>query len=475
MISDEMVLIPKNTEAEQAVLGGLILDNGSERSLSVLGMLKPESFYSFAHQKIFESIKELHRQEKPVDLITLSEVLDEKGITESIGGFAYLAELSKNTPSAANIKNYAQIVREKAMERYGVKRLTDAIEMLTTRSGLTTGDKFDAVSSVFSDLANYSKSGNKKGLRKFSDVFGDWTLELEKRYSGDKSVRGLSTGLPSLDKMLAPKLINRGSLMVIGATPKTGKTTLYTQLAINCAVVEEKPALMFSLEMPSDQILEKVISQKSGISSDIFHPNPLDLSYEGDFDGDWKKAMGVADRIMDIGNLYIDDTPGISLADVVMESRRIHRERGEVGMILVDYLTLMTADKAERNDLAYGMITKGLKNLAKELNCVVVLLSQLNRGVNNRPDKRPIPSDSRDTGQIEQDCDYWIGLYRDGMYNESVDQSETEVILRLNRHGKAGTVYCTQRNGAIYDCDQEEARNKIKSREPKPAKTGKDF
>lgn len=475
MISDEMTLIPKNTEAEQAVLGGLMLDNGSERSMAVLAMLKPESFYSFAHQKIFESIKELNRQQKPVDLITLAEWLDEKGVTDSVGGFAYLAELSKNTPSAANIKNYAQIVREKAMERYGVKRLTDAIEMLTTRSGLSTGDKFNAVSSVFSDLSNYAKSGNKKGLRKFSDVFGDWTLELEKRYNGDKSVRGLSTGIPSLDELLAPKLINRGSLVVIGATPKTGKTTLYTQLAINCAIVEEKPALMFSLEMPNDQILEKVISQKSGISSDIFHPNPMDASYAGDFDSDWSKVMGVADRIMEIGNLYIDDTPGLSLADVVMESRRIHRERGEVGMILVDYLTLMTADKAERNDLAYGMITKGLKNLAKELNCVVVLLSQLNRGVNNRPDKRPIPSDSRDTGQVEQDCDYWIGLYREGMYNESVNPSETELILRLNRHGKSGTVYCTQRNGAIYDCDQEEARNKVKSREEKPAKSGRDF
>jgi len=168
------------------------------------------------------------------------------------------------------------------------------------------------------------------------------------------------------------------------------------------------------------------------------------------------------------GNLFIDDTPGASLSHIVSESRRIKREKGKVGMVLVDYLTLMTAEKADRNDLAYGMITKGLKNLAKELDCVVVLLTQLNRDLEKRTNKRPLPSDSRDTGQIEQDCDYWLGIYREGAYDENANQSDTELLLRLNRHGNSGVVYCEQRNGSIYDTDQVAAENKRRELEEKP-------
>ena len=148
------------------------------------------------------------------------------------------------------------------------------------------------------------------------------------------------------------------------------------------------------------------------------------------------------------------------------------REYGKVGMILVDYLTLMTADKAERNDLAYGLITKGLKTLAKELDCVVVLLTQLNRELEKRTNKRPLPSDSRDTGQIEQDCDYWLAIYREGAYDENANQSDTELLLRLNRHGETGVVYCEQRHGAIYDCDQEAASQRRREKEEKPTKRG---
>lgn len=233
------------------------------------------------------------------------------------------------------------------------------------------------------------------------------------------------------------KRIVRGSLFVIGARPKMGKTTLYTQMGVNCATVENEPALMFSLEMPEGQMVEKITAQKGRISPNLFYPDMTkeDYGYRGDWNGDLKKATGVMGALIDTNNLLIDDTPGISLAHVMAESRRIKRERGKVGMILVDYLTLMTADKAERNDLAYGLITKGLKTLAKELDCVVVLLTQLNRELEKRTNKRPLPSDSRDTGQIEQDCDYWLAIYREGAYDENANQSDTELLLRLNRHG----------------------------------------
>lgn len=459
----DMNMIPQNIEAEQSVLGGMMLDSGSDRCQTAMSMLKPESFYIRPHQVIFAEMRELVANQKPIDLITLIESLESKGLGEQAGGFAYMAEISKNTPSAANIVHYAMLVREKAMERYGIDKLTSATELLFSRNGMTTSQKFDAIQTLFTDIADYAKTGNRRGLREFSEVMGDWVDEVEARWSDSDATRGLSTGIGSLDNLLQPKGLVKGALMVIGARPKMGKTTLYSQLAVNCAEVEQLPALMFSLEMPDKQIVERMIGQVSRVNTDVFYGDRYD-------DAQVAMAFAAGGRLAQTGNLYVDDTPGITLAHIVAESRRIKRERGAVGMVLVDYLTLMTADKADRNDLAYGIITKGLKNLAKELNCIVVLLTQLNRDLEKRTNKRPMPSDSRDTGQIEQDCDYWIGIYREGAYDENADQAATELLLRLNRHGPTGVVYCDQRNGAIYDCDQAAAEQKRRANDARPNK-----
>ncbi|HHG8788571.1 TPA: DnaB-like helicase C-terminal domain-containing protein [Citrobacter sedlakii] len=459
----DMNMIPQNIEAEQSVLGGMMLDSGSARCQTAMSMLKPESFYIRPHQVIFAEMRELVANQKPIDLITLIESLESKGLGEQAGGFAYMAEISKNTPSAANIVHYAMLVREKAMERYGIDKLTSATELLYSRNGMTTSQKFDAIQTLFTDIADYAKTGNRRGLREFSEVMGDWVDEVEARWSDSDATRGLSTGIGSLDDLLQPKGLVKGALMVIGARPKMGKTTLYSQLAVNCAEVEQLPALMFSLEMPDKQIVERMIGQVSRVNTDVFYGDRYD-------DAQVAMAFAAGGRLAQTGNLYVDDTPGITLAHIVAESRRIKRERGAVGMVLVDYLTLMTADKADRNDLAYGIITKGLKNLAKELNCIVVLLTQLNRDLEKRTNKRPMPSDSRDTGQIEQDCDYWIGIYREGAYDENADQAATELLLRLNRHGSTGVVYCDQRNGAIYDCDQAAAEQKRRANDARPNK-----
>ena len=469
----DLNLIPQNLEAEQSVLGGLMLDNGSERSLSAMGMLKPDSFYSRAHQVIFSEMRQLVGEQKPIDLITLVESLEAKSLADTAGGFAYLAELSRNTPSSANIVHYAIVVREKAMERYGINKLTGAIELLHSRNGMTTAQKFDAIQMLITDVADHAKTGSRRGLRPLLDVTDSWTTELEQRMSGEK-VRGLTTGIGSLDDLLGVKRLVRGSLLVVGARPKMGKTTLYSSMAINCATVENEPALMFSLEMPDEQILEKIIAQKARINPNVFYPDmkKSDFGYPGDWQGDFNKAQGVLAALINTNNLYIDDTAGPSLAHIVAEARRVKRQRGKVGMVLVDYLTLMTADKAERNDLAFGAITKGLKNLAKELDCVVVLLTQLNRNLEERANKRPLPSDSRDTGQIEQDCDYWVGIYREGAYDEHASQADTELLLRLNRHGDTGVVYCEQRYGVIHDCNQEDAEMKRQQSDAKKQKKG---
>ena len=464
----DILMPPHSLDAEQAVLGGLMLDGGDERTLKVMAMLKPESFFSGPHAVIFTAIKDLLARNKPIDPLTLSDVLEAGD--KQYGGFSYLAELTKNTPSVANLVHYAAVVRDKAMERYAISKLNEATEMLYSRNSMTAVEKLESISALTTQISDYAKTGNRRGLRSFGDVMDSWVADLEKRFDPAGEQRGMSTGIPSLDRMLAPKGLVKGSLFVIGARPKMGKTTLYGQMAINCAIREQKPALMFSLEMPADQILEKLVGQKSGVNPSIFYmpaTDDADDTYQGDYDGDFDKAIKTANRLRESDLLYIDDTPGLSLAHIVAECRKVKRQKGEVGMVLVDYLTLMTAEKADRNDLAYGLITKGLKNLAKELGCVVVLLTQLNRELEKRVNKRPLPSDSRDTGQIEQDCDYWVGIHREGHYDESVPPGETELLLRLNRHGETGTVFCLQKNGAIYDMDQTSARAERDSRSDK--------
>lgn len=465
-MTDNILTPPHSADAEQAVIGGLMLDGGDDRTQRVMAMLKPESFFSASHAIIFSAIRDLLTRNKPIDPLTLSDELEAGG--KQYGGFAYLAEMTKNTPSVANLVHYAAVVRDKAMERYAISKLNEATEMLYSRNSMTAVEKLESITMLTSQISDYAKTGKRRGLRSFGDVMDDWVTDLEKRFDPQGEQRGMSTGIPSLDRMLAPKGLVKGSLFVIGARPKMGKTTLYSQMAINCALREKKPALMFSLEMPADQILEKLVGQKSGINPSIFYmpaTDEADDEYQGDYDADFTRATETANRMRELELLYIDDTPGMSLAHIVAEARKVKRDKGCVGMILVDYLTLMTAEKADRNDLAYGMITKGLKNLAKELGCVVVLLTQLNRELEKRVNKRPLPSDSRDTGQIEQDCDYWVGIHREGAFDESVPAGETELLLRLNRHGPTGTVFCLQQNGAIHDMDQAAARTGRDSRQ----------
>ncbi|EMH4161625.1 AAA family ATPase [Pluralibacter gergoviae] len=466
MTTDSYLTPPHNLVAEQSVIGGLLLDDdSSERTQKVLSILKPEAFYSKQHQVMYDTMRQMYRENKPVDCLTLHDTLAARGVIEQVGGFAYVMELAKNTPSAANIVHYAMSVREAAMERYAIQRMTEATELLYTRNGMSAAEKYEALQGVFTQLADHAKTGSRRGARTLAEVADDWVDEVDKLFDPNQRSRGLSTGLPSLDEKLEPKGLVRGALFVIGARPKMGKTTLYSQLALNCALNEKLPAIMFSLEMPDKQILERMIGQSSGVNTDIF--------YRGaSRDEEFALANARLAEMVESNNLYIDDTPGIGLSHIVAESRRIRRERGKVGMVLVDYLTLMAAEKADRNDLAYGLITKGLKNLAKELDCVVVLLTQLNRDLEKRPNKRPLPSDSRDTGQIEQDCDYWLGIYREGAYDENYPPSATELLLRLNRHGSTGVVFCEQRNGAIYDCDQAQAEMERRDRERKPSQKG---
>lgn len=459
-------------EAEQSVIGGLMLccqSGDAKRIAAVTSLVKSASFYSAPHRIIYEQIIHMLTTGKSVDLLTLSQRISAIGEDDRSGGIAYLAEVIKNTPSAANVVAYAKIVRDHAVRRFAMTKLNDAIELLATSGHETVTEQITAIHGVLAAVNDYAATGERRGLRHVREIANEWIDELELRQSGASRKVGFTFGIPTLDAMIEPKNIPAGSLVVVGARPKMGKSSFMIR-TIAHFTRNHGGAAVFSLEMPDDQIWERFISQESRVNSNRF--------YTGMDSNEWgalSNAMGVS---LD-SNLYIDDTPGASLGHIQSEVRKLRADGVNVGLVAVDYLTLMQAEKAERNDLAYGVVTKGLKNLAKEINGVVLLLTQLNRNLESRTDKRPLPSDSRDTGQIEQDCDMWIGLYRDDVYHEDSPYAGTiEMLLRLNRHGSTGTAVCGFRSGHIVDIDEavvevmrENAAANAEAK-PKPYKKG---
>ncbi|EMK8059123.1 replicative DNA helicase [Escherichia albertii] len=444
-----------SVETEQAVLGCLMVNTDHERADQVYAMLKSSSFYLRTHTVIFGALRGLHREQQPTDLLTLAEKLESAGRADEVGGFAYLAEISRSaTPSA--MVHYAAIVREKAVMRYAVEKLNSCLEIMSSPADTNANSRIDAVQQIISAVAEHARTGRKGGLRPAGDVVTDWVDDLERRFNNPESAAGLTLGIGSLDRMMAPKQALRGSLVVIGARPKMGKTATFNKIATHFALNHRLPTLVFSLEMTDRSLIERMVAQEAGINSEIFYTG-------ANHDSDMSVAMAKALELSE-SNLMIDSTPGVTLAHVVSECRKVKRQRGVVGLVAIDYLTLMKAEAAERRDIAFGDITTGLKNLAKELDCVVLLLTQLNRKLEDRADKRPTPSDSKDTGQIEQDCDVWIGLYRGIVYDQHADPQLMELLLRLNREGATGTAYALMKNGSVVGISDEEVARRQASR-----------
>ncbi|WP_420497572.1 replicative DNA helicase [Xenorhabdus griffiniae] len=464
----EINQVPHSFEAEQSVIGALLLDPQSDNAQYVFSMLTPDDFYSRHHGLIYTEMRTMNTQRQPIDILTVDDRLRSTGKSDNTGGFAYLAEVAKNTPSTANIVAYAKKLKGTAAERYAIEKTNEIQRLLMAPSTLTFAEKMDMAQRLLGEAAENGTTGHKTGLKPLSEIADRWFTELEERFNNPELHVGLKTGLRDLDEMLAPKYIANGSLFVIGARPKMGKTTVLTEIAKNVAG-DGLPVLMFSMEMTDKQLFERMVSQKSGINSDAFYGGIED-------DYEWALLSQAIGELKNTPNVWIDDTPGMTFAHIQSQCRKIKRQVGKIGFIGVDYLTLMKTEKADRNDIAYGNITKGLKILAKELDTTVVLLTQLNRNLEERANKRPMPSDSRDTGQIEQDCDYWMGVYRDSVYHEKSDQTLTELILRLNRHGKAGTTYIEQKGLSLFSIDQVEGERRAKRNEDRPNKPRhKDF
>lgn len=434
-------------ENEQSVLGGLIKlsDLTLDSAQKVLSMLKPASFQDNRNKAVYDAICDLDRDSVMADLMTVNSKLQQKGQLEFVGGIAYLADVIQIVPSAANIINYADLVRQNSIKAVINSKMQNAIAEFNDLDGESVYQKLGQLETVIASLGQRAVNGRESGLTHIKEVGKDWFTELNDRKENPENHAGLSTGIESLDNVLGCKLLVKGSLFVVGARPKMGKTAFLEKITGHIGLELNKPVAIFSLEMPNFQLYERFLSSNARVDNQKFHAVNLT-------DSEWQSTSTAIGRFNQ-SKIYMDDTPAITIQHLKKECRKLAKSE-PLGMIAVDYLTLMKAGKADRNDLAYGDITKELKNLAKELDCVVLLLTQLNRNLEQRADKRPTPADSRDTGQIEQDCDYWMGLYRESVYDDTIEgiaAGYTEAVLRLNRHGGVGTGYMNMVNGYFID------------------------
>ncbi|QIC14633.1 replicative DNA helicase [Providencia vermicola] len=427
-------LPPHSIEAEQSVLGGLMLDN--ERWDTVSERVTHADFYSRPHRTIFAQMQTLLEQGKPIDLITLSESLEQQGELDVVGGFAYLAELSKNTPSAANINAYADIVRERAVVRDMISVANEIADAGYDPQGRSSEDLLDFAETKVFQIAE-SRANKDEGPKDIEAILAETIEKIEKLYQQPHDgVTGVSTGYQDLDKKTAG--LQGSDLIIVAARPSMGKTTFAMNLCENAAMTEEKPVLIFSLEMPGNQIMMRMLASLSRVDQTRIRTGQLD-------DEDWARISSTMGILSEKRNMYIDDSSGLTPTEVRSRARRIYREHGGLSLIMIDYLQLMRVPALSDNrTLEIAEISRSLKALAKELNVPVVALSQLNRSLEQRADKRPVNSDLRESGSIEQDADLIMFIYRDEVYHDNSDlKGVAEIIIGKQRNGPIGTVRLT--------------------------------
>ncbi|EKP2857715.1 replicative DNA helicase [Escherichia coli] len=425
---------PHSIEAEQSVLGGLMLDN--ERWDDVAERVVADDFYTRPHRYIFTEMARLQESGSPIDLITLAESLERQGQLDSVGGFAYLAELSKNTPSAANISAYADIVRERAVVREMISVANEIAEAGFDPQGRTSEDLLDLAESRVFKIAE-SRANKDEGPKNIADVLDATVARIEQLFlQPHDGVTGVNTGYDDLNKKTAG--LQPSDLIIVAARPSMGKTTFAMNLVENAAMLQDKPVLIFSLEMPSEQIMMRSLASLSRVDQTKIRTGQLD-------DEDWARISGTMGILLEKRNIYIDDSSGLTPTEVRSRARRIAREHGGIGLIMIDYLQLMRVPALSDNrTLEIAEISRSLKALAKELNVPVVALSQLNRSLEQRADKRPVNSDLRESGSIEQDADLIMFIYRDEVYHENSDlKGIAEIIIGKQRNGPIGTVRLT--------------------------------
>lgn len=422
---------PHSIDAEQAVLGTLMLDN--QRWDHVSDQLAEHDFYSRHHQTIFKEMHALVNKGMPIDLITLSDSLERRNVLADVGGFAYLAELSKNTPSTINIVAYTDIIRQRAIMRELIAVSNEIADSCYSPDGRESEDLLDnAESKVFQIAEKRASSG--EGPKTITTVLENTVARIEELFQKPHDgVTGVSTGFIDLDKKTAG--LQRSDLVIVAARPSMGKTTFAMNLCENAAMMQEKPVLIFSLEMPAEQLMMRILSSLSRVDQTKIRTGQLD-------DEDWARISSTMGILLEKQNMYIDDSSGLTPMELRSRARRIYREHGGLSLIMVDYLQLMRVPSlTENRTLEIAEISRSLKALAKELEVPVLALSQLNRGLEQRADKRPVNSDLRESGSIEQDADVIMFIYRDEVYHENSDHKGlAEIILGKQRNGPIGKI-----------------------------------
>lgn len=421
---------PHSIEAEQSVLGGVMLDNETWEMVSET--LLSADFYVKNHREIFKAMEALGNVGHPMDVITLSEYLEKQGETEV--GLAFLGELVQNTPSIANIRAYAEIVREKAITRQLIAASNEIADASFNPEGRSLPELLDLAERTIFKIAE-SRETNDAGPEAIESILKSTISRIEKIQETQGGITGLSTGFTDLDEMTSG--LQPADLVIVAARPSMGKTTFAMNMVEHAALNSEKPVLVFSLEMPSESIIMRSISSLSGLEQNKIRSGRM-------HGPDWDQFNSGVLQLKNHTKLFIDDTAGISPAEMRSRARRVYREHGGMAMIMVDYLQLMQVPGyGENRTQEVSEISRSLKALAKELNVPVVALSQLNRSLENRSDRRPVMADLRESGAIEQDADVIMFIYRDEVYNKDSEENKgkAEVIIGKQRNGPIGTIH----------------------------------
>jgi replicative DNA helicase len=424
-------LPPHSVEAEQSVLGGLLLDNTAWDK--VADLIAESDFYRGDHRLIYRHISKLIGNSRPADVITVAEGLESTKELEGIGGLAYLGALAQNTPTAANVRRYAEIVRERAVMRKLAEVGTEIADTAYNPMGKEAGQLLDEAESKVFAISEEGARG-KQGFLDMQPLLTQVVERIDMLYNRDNpsDVTGVPTGFTDLDRMTSG--LQPGDLVIVAGRPSMGKTSLALNMAEHVALESGLPVGVFSMEMGASQLVMRMLGSVGRLDQHKVRTGRL-------ADEDWRKLTDAVGRLND-APIHIDETAALNSLELRARARRLHRQYGKLGLIVVDYLQLMSASsQGENRATEISEISRGLKALAKELNVPVVALSQLNRSLEQRPNKRPVMSDLRESGAIEQDADLILFIYRDEVYNQdSPDKGKAEVIIGKQRNGPIGTI-----------------------------------
>ncbi|MCT3400443.1 replicative DNA helicase [Lentilactobacillus hilgardii] len=429
---------PQNIEAEKAVLGSIFLS--TDALIDAMEYLDPNDFYKHSHQIIFQAMVKLSDDDQAVDGITVTDTLKDQNNLDDVGGYQYITELANAVPTAANVTYYAKIVKDKAI----LRRLIQTATNIVTDGYNTDEDVTTVLDNAERDIMNVAEDRNQSGFKAIKDVLNSAFNKIDELSQEGETVTGLSTGYPELDKITTG--LHNDELVILAARPAVGKTAFALNVAQNVGTKTDKTVAIFSLEMSAESLVDRMLCSEGSINANHLRTGQLT-------EDEWQNlvvAMGSLSR----ANIFIDDTAGIKMSEIRAKCRRLAKENGNLGLIVIDYLQLIEGGQQENRQQEVSYISRQLKKLAKELHVPVISLSQLSRGVEQRQDKRPVLSDIRESGSIEQDADIVAFLYRDDYYerddddddsdsqgaDDENDVGEVEVIIEKNRSGPRGTV-----------------------------------